>query len=454
MRKYLLAALALAALILIACAGAQYAPKKLDRIQHVGASQFGGKRDPGVGCQGAGGDLCKHPWSFGELSNNPHARPLDFAALGHLPMHTHLLVCLKRCAVLEKRDVGAGAGILVGHYRLRIDLWWKAADYIGVDEHKGVAVVRVKRTKLPLGPVRSNGPTRSPKPAGPTKAHGRTVSTNCSTRTLVHNDRGACIRSVQWLLAANDPSWRPTRARKHAHGHDCGANCAKGYWRIRPGKPSGVYGKATILEVQKAKYRLGYPAGQANGAAGPKFRAYLLGRPLPAKYVDAKENRYQAWRKARSGPNPKVKHLIELAYRAISLHDHFYYTQTSHRSDFLTGLGPPYPKGGDCSGSVAALYRLSFGSSIQTGSYSPWDWTGSMQDRGRIVWRAGQSLTRLRPGDLVFYGYGSPFHHVAMVIAPGRVYSFGQQGCPCNNSTLYRDDARIARRYVPDSWTR
>lgn len=425
-----------------------YSEKKLGRIQSVGATQFGGKRDPGVGCQGAGGDLCKHPWSFAELSNDLQ-RPLDFAALGHLKMHSKLIVCYKRCAVLEKRDVGAGVKFRIGHHKARIDLWHKAADYIGIDPHKGVAVVRVKRPHVPrkLGPVRSNPPTAGTRHVTrPKISHYK--GRPCGQRTLEHGDRGPCVRDLQYLLSGANapPLWRPYYARKKGQS---GANVDLKYWRTRDDKITGHYGLQTIKGVQKMKYRLGYAPQKSNGAAGPNLRAYLLGRPLPPAYVDRKEFRYHAWKKASEGPGPRVQKLLALANQAIQWSSHYYYTQTSARSDFLRGIGPPWPKGGDCSGSVSALYWLTFGRSVPTGSAYPYDWTGSMQDRGHIVWSAGQSLSRLHQGDLVFYGYGSPYTHVAMVISRdgSRVYTFGNDSCPCNSSTLYRSDARIARRY-------
>jgi hypothetical protein len=298
------------------------------------------------------------------------------------------------------------------------------------------------------GSPRANKPSASPPRLPATRANGRLVNEHCSRQTLEHNDRGKCVRAIQWLLRGRDPAWRCKYAIKK---HQKGANSNCRYWRIRKGEPSGVYGRATVLAVQTAKRRLGYDVHRANGAAGPKLRAYLLGRPLPRSYVDRKEKRFWAWHGRSEGPGEKMKKLMGLAAQAIAWSDHYFYTQTSRRSDFLTGLGPPWPKGGDCSGSVAAMYRLAYGASVQTGSYSPWDWTGSMQDRGRVVWRAGESLTKLHLGDLVFYGYGgAPFTHVAMVISRdgGRVYTFGNDDCPCNASTLYRGDARIARRYV------
>lgn len=288
----------------------------------------------------------------------------------------------------------------------------------------------------------SNRPTPGAKPLAATTVHGRLLNTKCAMRTVQHNDRGLCVRAIQWLLTGFDPAWRCKYARKQGQR---GANADCGYWHIRSAKPTGHVGRATVLQIQKAKFRLGYPAGRANGAAGPKFRAYLLGRPLPHSYVDKKEQRYRAWRVNKRGPPAKVKRLLELANRAIAYHEHYYYTQTSHRSDFLGGVLPKQ-LGFDCSGSISALYKLS--GLPATGSAFPYDWTGSMQDRGRIVWHAGEALTKLHLGDLVFYGFGgAPYTHVAMVIAPGRVYTAGHTGCPCNASILYRDDVRIARRY-------
>ena len=107
----------------------------------VTASTFGGPGDPSTGSTGYRGDnLNAHPDSFAELSNNPSA--LDFSALGNLPHNARVTVTNPangRSMVLYKRDVGAG-GAGMGGTKRGIDLWYKAAQQLGIN---GLGVVKV-----------------------------------------------------------------------------------------------------------------------------------------------------------------------------------------------------------------------------------------------------------------------------------------------------------------------
>jgi cell wall-associated NlpC family hydrolase len=49
-------------------------------------------------------------------------------------------------------------------------------------------------------------------------------------------------------------------------------------------------------------------------------------------------------------------------------------------------------------------------------------------------------------GDLVFYGGGVP-HHVAIIYAPGKVWSHGHEGGPVISAVDYRSDRSQVRRY-------
>lgn len=103
-------------------------------MARYGASVFGGPADPGTGSTGYRGDNLNKKWkSFAELSNNPSAQ--DFSALGKLKYGTRVRVTNPKTGksiVLTKRDVGAGGGAVSGHKR-GIDLWYKAAEYLGIN---------------------------------------------------------------------------------------------------------------------------------------------------------------------------------------------------------------------------------------------------------------------------------------------------------------------------------
>src|ERR1035437_800351 len=103
--------------------------------QYYGASVFGGPNDPGTGSTGYKGDnLNNLPNSFAELGMG--------TAMGNLPYGTQVRVTNPangKSLVVTKRDIGKGGGAVGGTPR-GIDLWYKAAQQLGVN---GLAKVKV-----------------------------------------------------------------------------------------------------------------------------------------------------------------------------------------------------------------------------------------------------------------------------------------------------------------------
>lgn len=91
----------------------------------MGASVFGGPGDPGTGHIGYRGDDLNTKWdSFAELNMG--------TAMGGLPYGAAVDVKgPKGSLTLYKRDIGAGGGPVSGHPR-KIDLWYKAAEKLGI----------------------------------------------------------------------------------------------------------------------------------------------------------------------------------------------------------------------------------------------------------------------------------------------------------------------------------
>lgn len=122
----------------------------------VYASQYGGPEDPSTpGHTGAYGDLTGKA-AFAELSTDPNASPLDFAALGKLPGGTVLRVTNPQTGIMlimEKLDVGAG-----GDSRPRIDLWYEPAAVLGFH---GLGWLKIEPAQP--GDVPSLTPIRVPK---------------------------------------------------------------------------------------------------------------------------------------------------------------------------------------------------------------------------------------------------------------------------------------------------
>src|SRR5262249_33456434 len=97
--------------------------------QRVGATEYGGPRDPSSATVGASGQsLLEHPDSYAELGGTT----FDTAtALGGLPYMTPLRVTWGRhSAIAYKRDFGLGGGPIAGLPRV-IDLWWQFAGALG-----------------------------------------------------------------------------------------------------------------------------------------------------------------------------------------------------------------------------------------------------------------------------------------------------------------------------------
>lgn len=276
---------------------------------------------------------------------------------------------------------------------------------------------------------------------GANVAVARTVNRPCAHKIASAGDRGICVKDLSFLYTA--PGAPAVR-----HGV---------YWRVRPPRLglTSFYGDALRRETRRIKFRLGFKRAFVDGrVAGPLLRAYLLGkRQIPVactghvacrNLAGKRRNAYEYARKhATPATNGKLAALITMARRSIELNradgNRFYYTQGSHRIDFLDGFNS-FPEGGDCSGSIWAMAR-------HVGLKSPGTWTGDMQSFGSVSWTHGQPLTRLLPGDLIFYGHTRPFDHVAMVLDyHGHVYTDGSTTCPCEEPVLYRFDAYLARR--------
>lgn len=118
------------------------------------------------------------------------------------------------------------------------------------------------------------------------------------------------------------------------------------------------------------------------------------------------------------------------------------YSQGGGRSYF-----PPWPRippGTDCSGySTWVLWQAGVGPAVAYfGPGSAVGWTGTLSQQGTHVANNGP----LKVGDLIFYGWGRPWGHVAVYIGHNKVSSHGSVGIktlPYN----YRPVGEV-RRYI------
>jgi len=73
--------------------------------------------------------------------------------------------------------------------------------------------------------------------------------------------------------------------------------------------------------------------------------------------------------------------------------------------------------------------------------YNGWGYTGTLVQHGNRT-------TNPQPGDLAFYGYGAPYHHVVVYIGNGRCISHGSEVGPLLLPVYYRSDFSHFRTYI------
>lgn len=245
---------------------------------------------------------------------------------------------------------------------------------------------------------------------------------------------GQAVKNVQWVISGHSPAVLKVHT----------------YY----GPITGNYGKRTTLAVRRAKYALGYPTRLLNGeVAGGTFVRYIKGeqtRPLSYR-ITAGARRWQSTAKPDSVPlPPRVQVLVRDAKHLIERASLVHYSQARRMQIVVGHLAiPPLTRAiyEDCSSSTTGLYWLARLADPNGLGYNGFGFTGTQANHGRTVWRLGQSLARLLPGDLIFYG-PYPHRHVTMYLGAGRVFSHGSEAGPYNLPALYRPDAAYARRYA------
>lgn len=207
--------------------------------------------------------------------------------------------------------------------------------------------------------------------------------------------------------------------------------------------------------TRAAYWKLGWPRpyvkSKAGGKYGPRLHSVLLGRtfrPLDYRIRAAARKNAAAKKLATKAPTAGIALAVQYANYLERNAWRVHYTQSSWRWQVVTRHWPPltYSIYGDCSSTVTGIYRQAH---LPDPNQLGWGggYTGTLAQHGRVVWRVGQSLSLLKPGDLVFYGR-YPFHHVVMYKGGGRVSSHGSARGPYDVPVLYRLDAYYARRYV------
>src|SRR5262249_27972434 len=76
-------------------------------------------------------------------------------------------------------------------------------------------------------------------------------------------------------------------------------------------------------------------------------------------------------------------------------------------------------------------------------------WTLTLGTHGESLGTSrSQQLSRAQPGDLVFYGSGLPWEHVAIYVGGGQVVSHGGEAGPLLLPVDYRSDRGDIRSYL------
>lgn len=105
-----------------------------------------------------------------------------------------------------------------------------------------------------------------------------------------------------------------------------------------------------------------------------------------------------------------------------------------------------YPKHSDCSSSATwILYQAyhHFGLADRLNG-TKWQsgYTGTLSQHGKTIHGTP------KVGDLVFYGSGWPYEHVAVSLGGRLVFSHGSEGGPYLLDIDYRPDRRLVKRYI------
>lgn len=149
----------------------------------------------------------------------------------------------------------------------------------------------------------------------------------------------------------------------------------------------------------------------------------------------------------RGASEPRDR-IIAAALALYAVRDLILYTQGPHRMTIVRKqLRPPFPPETiweDCSSAATGVYWIADIADPNGRDYDGYGWTGTLCEHGRPV-----TLEQAQPGDLVFYGPGPPWTHVAVYLGGGRVWSHGSNEGPLILLIDYRPDRGQVRSYVP-----
>lgn len=283
----------------------------------------------------------------------------------------------------------------------------------------GVAALDLRGSgRLPAPPGADAGAAKASAASRATAAYGRAQAEAHKAgiskpqivpfiRTLKLGDHGDGTKQLQQALVR--AKLRPARAKATGYYGPITARQVLAFQRRVRLQPSGVFGHPTLLKL--SKFYTAAMRGQlqaiARAHAVAKWQAGILrGRAAYARAAIAGRAHYSQTIARSFFPRMPAKSTTLLAYSALDCSSYvtwLYSVSGAPTSGFAGRL--PDPNG--------------FG-------YSPVGYTGTLAKHGvRVAINAA-----LRVGDLVFYGGGYPYGHVAIVVDAVRrlVSSHGQPG--------------------------
>ena len=149
------------------------------------------------------------------------------------------------------------------------------------------------------------------------------------------------------------------------------------------------------------------------------------------------------------------KQILKACHIMVANKQHVHYSQEANRWEGihykLSITKGEFPHHADCSSTAQWLLWDAMARPYGVRdlvSHSNWTggYTGSQYKNGKRVVHD----KNLKVGDLIFYGdqgEGVP-EHVAVYVGGGKVFSHGSEGGPYILDIDYRDDRRMARRYI------
>ena len=192
------------------------------------------------------------------------------------------------------------------------------------------------------------------------------------------------------------------------------------------------FGKLAVAGLKKFQKRHGLPA---DGIYGPRTHKKLL------PFFDNHGAQLMSTAPAPELGAPRRQAVVNEAMWGYNNRGRIHYRMSRPMPSL--NAGHRLSQTHDCSGFATACYKRAQAADPNGLGYSGLGYTGTLAVHGRSVSRAAA-----RPGDLVFYGRGYPYTHVAIYVGNGRVISHGSEGGPYLLNIDYRSDRRLIRSYL------